>query len=166
MHYPIDIYDQPPDKKAAAIWVPNDDFSKFWMSRRLASCSFTDRIQMPGGSVKPGETVVAGALRELQEETGIVSLPRELKPIGLITMGFVNYVPYYMHWFCLVPEETVTPKNMEPDKHTDWTLMSLEEMLRDKLIPGNYTAIRHLDWWLQHRATFPSAGSESRQTSP
>ena len=32
----------------------------------------------PGGRIEPGETIIEGALRELQEETGIVGRPRHL----------------------------------------------------------------------------------------
>lgn len=155
MLFPTDIYEPSTINRAAAIFLPVPDHTGCWMNRRKESCTFPGCIQMPGGGVQIGETVMAGALRELAEETDIIALPHELKPVGLITMGFLDYQPYYMHWFCLLSDQVITPKNMETHKHDDWRVFTYAEMLHDKLIPGNYTAIKHVEWWLRRSGKLP-----------
>jgi 8-oxo-dGTP diphosphatase len=43
----------------------------------------TDRFMHPGGKPEPGESALQAAVRELQEEVGIVVDPRELELMGV-----------------------------------------------------------------------------------
>jgi 8-oxo-dGTP pyrophosphatase MutT (NUDIX family) len=43
-------------------------------------------FRLPSGGILPGESVLAAARREIQEETGLA--PRALRPLGLISVTF------------------------------------------------------------------------------
>ncbi len=58
-----------PYRPAAGVMLLNRD-GKVWVGQRLDST--LEAWQMPQGGLDPGEDAEAGALRELEEETGIV----------------------------------------------------------------------------------------------
>jgi putative (di)nucleoside polyphosphate hydrolase len=57
-----------PYRPAAGVMLLNRD-GKVWVGQRLDST--LEAWQMPQGGLDPGEDAVSGALRELEEETGI-----------------------------------------------------------------------------------------------
>lgn len=63
-------------------------------------------LQVPGGTVEPGEDIAQAAAREFEEETGLV--PAELRPIGVQDYHFEQDGREYhhqRHYFrCDVPE--------------------------------------------------------------
>lgn len=59
-----------PYRPAAGVMLLNDE-NKVWVGQRLDST--LEAWQMPQGGLDPGETPEQGALRELEEETGIAA---------------------------------------------------------------------------------------------
>src|SRR5215208_4618841 len=49
-----------------------DGDARLLIGKRVARGRNPGQWALPGGKVEPGETAVAGALRELEEETGVV----------------------------------------------------------------------------------------------
>ena len=64
---------------------------------------------MPGGGVEPGETIRAGAVRELREETGVELQPRDLTAAA-VNGGFLpdrNLVKISLSFSAVVPTDAV-----------------------------------------------------------
>ncbi|KAJ4392303.1 hypothetical protein N0V93_005928 [Gnomoniopsis smithogilvyi] len=51
---------------------PDDPLPRILLVQRSASDSMPNRWEIPGGGVDPGETILAGAAREVLEESGLV----------------------------------------------------------------------------------------------
>lgn len=51
---------------------PDDPQPRILLVQRAASDSMPNRWEIPGGAVDPGETILAGAAREVLEESGLV----------------------------------------------------------------------------------------------
>ena len=72
-------------RPAAGVMLVNRE-GKVWVGQRLDNK--LDAWQMPQGGLDPGEEPLAGALRELEEETGI---PRRLVEIVARCPEELNY---------------------------------------------------------------------------
>jgi mutator protein MutT len=66
-------------RSAATVVLLRPDRSVF-LIRRLRGMAFGGMWAFPGGALEPGETPVDAAVRELQEETGVVVAPESLVP--------------------------------------------------------------------------------------
>ena len=103
-------------KKVSAVFVLEQD-NKFLFLKR------TDGLKgwylLPGGHVDEGERVIEAAIRELNEELGIVVQANDLQ--------FVMVKPdeKYINFFFRVLKWQGTPKNMEPEKHADMAWLDL-----------------------------------------
>ena len=96
----------------------------------------------PGGHLDDGETPIAGAARELAEETGITSLRREERP-GLVRANVFparGDAPAHIHWnlhhlFVADPAVPLTPEEGSPvawfpvDRLPDGRVGDLDELL-------------------------------------
>jgi 8-oxo-dGTP pyrophosphatase MutT (NUDIX family)/phosphohistidine phosphatase SixA len=72
-----------------------------------------DDWSFPKGKLKPGEHVIAGALREVAEETGLsVSLGRHLPPVHYLKGGRLKRVDY---WVARIIEEVAQEPSDEVD---------------------------------------------------
>ncbi|WP_214415847.1 NUDIX hydrolase [Sphaerisporangium fuscum] len=81
-----------------------------------------DDWSFPKGKLKPGEHVVAGAVREVAEETGLsVALGRHLPPVHYLKGGRLKRVDY---WAARVVEQVAEDPSDEVDA-LEW--LSLEE---------------------------------------
>jgi len=76
-------------------------------------------IAVPGGKVEPEETITAGALRELEEETGMFGLLISKGPFPY-TEDFFPELGQYFTTFYVPILSMDTPKNVEPTKHSPW----------------------------------------------
>lgn len=93
---------------------------------------FAEQWAFPGGFLEMQETPLSGAMRELNEETGLVGLP--LKP--LFACGAPNRDPrgrcITMVFACLVKDAPQTPKGADDAKEARWfSLKKLPELAFD-----------------------------------
>ena len=87
------------------------------------------RWNLPGGSLEPGETIEAGLIRELREETGITA--RELIPLG----PFYPAAAYSdeVIWMYLARGLTFGEQQLDDDEFLNLQAVPLEELARDVL---------------------------------
>jgi ADP-ribose pyrophosphatase len=60
--------------------VPVDDDQEIWLVRQYRHAAGEDLLELPAGTLEPGENPEACALRESQEEIGMA--PRQLQHLG------------------------------------------------------------------------------------
>lgn len=115
---------------------------RVWLCLREKCDSQNGLWSVPGGTIEPGETPVQAALRELEEETGIVySTARSLgssehtKRVGRRT------VKYRTYWFHIVTEKK--PEHTE-DKHSGWVSVDMKCCKHLKMMPGTQVLITAL----------------------
>ena len=129
-----------PYRPAAAVMLLNAD-GKVFVAQRLDNA--LDAWQMPQGGLDPGEAPEAGALRELEEETGIkphlveivAKAPRELlydlpaEMIGKVWGG--KYRGQSQHWFLarfLGTDADVDIETAEPEFRA-WKWVDAKELV-------------------------------------
>jgi 8-oxo-dGTP diphosphatase len=75
-----------PETSGAPVWVSAvaliDSVGHVLMQRRVQGADHAGLWEFPGGKLEPGESPEAAAVRELEEELGIVLLPEDLMPAG------------------------------------------------------------------------------------
>jgi len=111
--------------------------NKYLVSQRIAADDqhFKGCWQFPGGKVAVGETVEQAAIRELKEETGLVTTS-----ITLHELGFDKYVKPYVYdctKFVTFVDSWRVPVNPEPDKHTGWRWVTYNQLKKLKLMPDS-----------------------------
>ena len=100
---------------------------KVLVLKRSSRKRFPGKWELPGGSLRFGESPREAACREVKEETGFLLDPSKIIPVD--TFGFVYggregvefIIPLYA---AKVEGEPV----LRPDEHEDWCWMSLEEL--------------------------------------
>lgn len=89
---------------------------KVLMSKRKGSHG-EGEYQFPGGHLEPGESFEQCAIREVKEETGLEISNVKFQFVGNITY----YKPkHYVHIALIANWKAGEPKNIEPDKSSDW----------------------------------------------
>lgn len=103
-------------KKISAVFVLEQD-GKFLFLKRTDN--FKGWYLLPGGHVDEGERVIDAAVRELNEELGIIVKPNNLQ--------FVMVKPdnKYINFFFRVLDWEGIPQNMEPEKHGDMAWLDI-----------------------------------------
>lgn len=116
-------------KKVSAVFVLEQD-NKFLFLKRTDG--FKGWYLLPGGHVDEGERVIEAAIRELNEELGIIVQANDLQ--------FVMVKPdeKYINFFFRVLKWQGTPKNMEPEKHAD---MAWLDLAHPKIYPDVITEL-------------------------
>ncbi|KAJ4419058.1 hypothetical protein N0V82_005181 [Gnomoniopsis sp. IMI 355080] len=97
--------------------------------QRSASDSMPNRWEIPGGSVDPGETILAGAVREVREESGlvvkeIVDLVEQLEHDDWETVegGYLfrtRRLARIVKYTFVVEVEDVNVLKLDPNEHQD-----------------------------------------------
>jgi len=100
--------------------------------------------EIPGGSLRYGESPRSGAIRELKEETGFKLSPLELIPVD--TFGFI-YPDMRVEFIIPLYTTVIEGKDpvIRPDEHDDWGWFSLDQVremeLTDRTMKGVYTMV-------------------------
>jgi ADP-ribose pyrophosphatase YjhB (NUDIX family) len=100
----------------------------------------------PGGGIKPGEDVAAGAVREALEETGLhVRLDRYLVATRAVFLHEPDDVPWRTHVFSARTDDTeLAPQDPEEIAGARWgTLDELAGQLRERLLATGHAFWRY-----------------------
>lgn len=87
--------------------------------RRAGTGFFDGLYSLPGGHVEAGESILAAAVREIREETGLVVATADLAWLGAVhRLSDTNRIDFFVratHW-------QGEPRILEPAKcdHLDW----------------------------------------------
>ena len=87
-----------------------------------------------GGGIEPGETIKAGAVREILEETGLTVAEEDLEAAALISFYAGGEPTWKVHVF-LVHEWTGEPK--DTDEMRDFKEFSTDALPFDDMLPGD-----------------------------
>lgn len=129
--------------KLGAICVVKKE-DKILISQRI-SASFTENavFGLPSGHVEEGEHAIEAGIRELLEETNLKATSYEL----LTVIDDPNSQPsghHFIHFAILVNQFEGELKNPEPDKHTDWQWVGINN-LPQPLLRSHLEALNNLD---------------------
>lgn len=83
---------------------------------------------IPGGHLEYGESIVAGAERELKEETGLTA---NLSFFSVVNDYLQEEDTHYIHFQFLAENIVGEPKLEEPDKCYEWKWFALNKLPKD-----------------------------------
>ncbi len=102
-----------------------------WMNLRTKSKDYNGFWQVPGGTVDIGETPREAAVRELEEETGIIVQPDQLVQVYTGEFTKPNGERYASTQFALISR--LVPRHREKTKATLWQLVPWAEIGEKKM---------------------------------
>ena len=111
------------------------------MSQRINTKNFVGKWQFAGGKLEEGENPILGGVREVIEETGLTI---DRNRFHYITSILEDPTTEACYAYVVYLNETEVPQLTEPDKMTEWKLLTLEEALTLDLMPGLRTIIKEL----------------------
>ncbi len=119
---------------------------KVLLLKRARSKRNGGRWEVPGGSLRYGESPRRGALRELREETGFKLTPLDLKPVDTFGVIYPEMrVEFIIPLYTAVIDNGMDPV-IRPEEHDDWgwfTIEQIKEMeLKDETMKGAYIMVK------------------------
>ncbi len=119
---------------------------KVLLLKRARSKRNGGRWEVPGGSLRYGESPRRGALRELREETGFKLTPLDLRPVDTFGVIYPEMrVEFIIPLYTAVVDNGMDPV-IRPEEHDDWgwfTIEQIKEMeLRDETMKGAYIMVK------------------------
>lgn len=109
--------------RAAVFIIVRDDQGGVLLHRRAGTGYMDGYYDFPCGHVEPGESFTQAAVRELQEETGLIANESDLS-LRHINQNYLDY-PYINVAFD-VNAWWGTPRIMEPDRCDDMQFFALD----------------------------------------
>ena len=88
----VDIVEHP----GAIVLIPIDEQDQVWLVRQYRHPAGEELLELPAGTLEPGESAEACATRESREEIGMA--PGELTPIGGTFLA-PGYSTEFLHFF-------------------------------------------------------------------
>jgi len=134
-----------------------------WAMQKSANGDY----KIPGGGIEQGESIEQALAREVQEETGLVILPKSIRAIGEVTEirediyeKGKKYIAHSYHYFCEVQEEVVatsmTKSEVAKGYHLAWA--SIEDIIegnkkyrKDRWVDRD---VEFLKWLSQHPESY------------
>ena len=117
---------------------------KILLLKRARSKRNGGRWEVPGGSLRYGESPRRGALRELREETGFKLTPLDLKPVD--TFGVI-YPEMRVEFIIPLYAAVIDGKDpvIRPEEHENWGWFTIDQIkdmeLRDETMKGAYIMV-------------------------
>jgi len=107
---------------------------RFLLLQRASNCYQPHTWGLPAGKLEKGESPLTGAVRELQEESGITSNPHTLFDLGCVYVRLPGF-DYTTHWFHL-PLATKPVVTLTEQEHQAHRWVSFKEARELPLILG------------------------------
>jgi ADP-ribose pyrophosphatase YjhB (NUDIX family) len=107
--------------------------NKILLGHRLSQLGY-DTWGLPGGKLEFGEDIKNCAIRELKEETNLITTTDNLKFIGVTNAVYDNET----HYITIIYEVDVyigKIKIMEPDKLSEWKFFAYNELPKNLFLP-------------------------------
>lgn len=98
---------------------------KILLSRRFQTGYEDGNYSVPAGHIEENESLIAGTLREIKEEVGIILAPKDLKLVHIMHRKSDDI---RMDFFFLVRIWHGEPKNMEVEKCDDLQWFSFDSL--------------------------------------
>ena len=141
------IYDERPDvfrsEKAGSICFVECRGEFLLLKRAPDSYEGGLWTAAPGGKLEPGETPLEGALREVEEETGVIFQAKQLRFIGVLYFCFPD-MEYALHLFHTKVEKKPEVE-IRPNEHTEYRWGTLREARKLPLMRGGQECLRFLE---------------------
>lgn len=119
--------------------IIKDNDGKILIGRRLSKHGY-NTWSIPGGHLEKFETPEMCAIRETEEETGIII--ESLKPDIFVNNFFKETNKHYITLYFIAKKWSGIPKLKEPDKIGEWTFCDINELPDNLFSPfGNYVNI-------------------------
>lgn len=94
----------------------------------------------PGGKLNSGESPDLGAIRELQEETGIQATTHDLHVLGSYLMSYEGEI-YQFHLYLLKRDSKEERIALSYEEHIAFTWVDLAQMETLNLMPGLFELV-------------------------